>query len=379
MYVEGKLDLQDSEVAREAWRSMKNDAFSLSFGYVTLQTRKRGGINDLLELDLFEVSIVPHPANPDTRVLSMKAAVAERRVPTDADLRQQAKALGIEPPLTRRQLRLRSDEIALEHALGWQPPRKVTPEPAESVPTAGQQRRQWHRLRLELLTDDLDPEAIEAARDDPALPTDAQLRERAKALGLAVPPPRRHPKLHRHEGPSQAPNADALRTGRQPMNTSVCVQPSGPCYSSVPGRSPRSTRSASSGWPISPRLNPAPTTTATFMRSSTRSSARSRRCLVRLSDRAVGRGHGPHHRRPIWAAFGRFALVKPSAACGQGRDLHARRQPETSSAAARWVQKSLQAGSSRSRQRRQDVRPDGVARRGAGPRLAVVRCCQGAV
>ena len=165
----------------------------LSFGYVTLKTRKRGGISDLLELDLFEVSIVPHPANPDTRVLSMKAAVAERRVPTDADLRAQATALGIEPPLSRRQLRRRSDEIALEHALGWEPPPNVTPEPAKSIPTAAQQRRQWDRLRLELLTDDLDLEAIAAARDDPAAPTDAELREQAKALGLPVPPPRRPP------------------------------------------------------------------------------------------------------------------------------------------------------------------------------------------
>jgi uncharacterized protein len=193
LYVEGKLDLEGSEVAREAWRSMKNDAVSLSFGYATLQTRKRGDVTDLLELDLFEVSIVPHPANPDTRVLSMKAAVAERPVPTDAELRQQAKALGLEPPLTRRQLRRRSDEIALDHALGWQPPPKVTPEPAESVATAAQQRRRWDRLRLELLTDDLDLEAIEAARDDPAVPTDAELRKLAKALGLPVPPPRRHP------------------------------------------------------------------------------------------------------------------------------------------------------------------------------------------
>jgi HK97 family phage prohead protease len=193
LYVEGKLDLQDSEVARQAWRSMKNNAVSLSFGYAALKTRKRDGINDLLELDLFEVSIVPHPANPDTRVLSMKAAVAERRLPTDAELRGQATALGIEPPLSRRQLRRRSDELALEQALGWQPPPEVTPEPAEFVPTAAQQRRRWDRLRLELLTDDLDLEAIEAARDDPAAPTDAELREQAKALGLPVPPPRQHP------------------------------------------------------------------------------------------------------------------------------------------------------------------------------------------
>jgi uncharacterized protein len=193
LYVEGKLDLQHSEVAREAWRSMKNNAVSLSFGYLATKTRKRrDGVQALLEIDLFEITVAPGPANPETRFLSLKA-VAEPRVPTDAALRAHATALGLEPPLTRRQLRRRSDEIALEHALGWQPPPKVTPEPAESVATAAQQRRRWDRLRLELLTDDLDLEAIEAARDHPAAPTDAELREQAKALGLPVPPPRRHP------------------------------------------------------------------------------------------------------------------------------------------------------------------------------------------
>jgi hypothetical protein len=135
-----------------------------------LKTRKRDGINDLLELDLFEISIVPSPANPQTRILEMKSAA-----------------------LAHRDLRRRSDEIALEHALGWQPAPEVTPGAVESVPTAARQRRRWDRLRLELLTDDLDREAIEAARQDPAAPTDAKLREQAKALGLPVPPPRRHP------------------------------------------------------------------------------------------------------------------------------------------------------------------------------------------
>jgi hypothetical protein len=35
-------DDEHSEVAREAWRSMRNNAVSLSFGYVALKTRKRG-------------------------------------------------------------------------------------------------------------------------------------------------------------------------------------------------------------------------------------------------------------------------------------------------------------------------------------------------
>jgi HK97 family phage prohead protease len=168
LYVEGKLDLDDSQVAREAWRSMRDDRVALSFGYLTVKSRERGEVTDLFELDLYEISIVPSPANPHTRILEMKSAA-----------------------ITERELRRRSDQIAPEHALGWEPPPKVTPEPAESVPTAAQQRRQWDRLRLELVTDDLDLEAIEAARDDPAVPTDTALREKAKALGLRVPPPRK--------------------------------------------------------------------------------------------------------------------------------------------------------------------------------------------
>jgi len=72
--VSGKLDIDTSETAREAWRSMKNNAMSLSFGYLTVKHRKRSdGINELHELDLFEISIVPAPANPDTRILEMKS------------------------------------------------------------------------------------------------------------------------------------------------------------------------------------------------------------------------------------------------------------------------------------------------------------------
>jgi HK97 family phage prohead protease len=59
LYVEGKLDLDESEVAREAWRSMKDNRVGLSFGYMTVKSQRRDGINHLLELDVFEISIVP--------------------------------------------------------------------------------------------------------------------------------------------------------------------------------------------------------------------------------------------------------------------------------------------------------------------------------
>ena len=120
LYVEGKLDLDDSEVAREAWRSMKDNRVGLSFGYMTVNSQRRDKINDLLELDLYEISIAPGPINPHTRILEMKSpALSERE---QADLRR------------------RSDKLALEAALGWQ----RLPEPAiaepetKSVPTSAE-------------------------------------------------------------------------------------------------------------------------------------------------------------------------------------------------------------------------------------------------
>jgi len=72
--VQGTLDLDESETARQAWRSMKADRVALSFGYFTTKSHERsGGVTELLELDLFEISVVPAAANPDTRFLSLKA------------------------------------------------------------------------------------------------------------------------------------------------------------------------------------------------------------------------------------------------------------------------------------------------------------------
>lgn len=88
--VSGRLDLENSEKAREAWRAMKTDSMSLSFGYVaTRQGKADDGVNELHEIDLFEVSIVPAPANPDTRFLSLKSiegAVATMTLDEASDL-----------------------------------------------------------------------------------------------------------------------------------------------------------------------------------------------------------------------------------------------------------------------------------------------------
>jgi phage head maturation protease len=54
---------------------MKDGRVALSFGYlVTDQVKREDGVTELRELDLFEISIVPAPANEDTKILSTKAA-----------------------------------------------------------------------------------------------------------------------------------------------------------------------------------------------------------------------------------------------------------------------------------------------------------------
>jgi HK97 family phage prohead protease len=136
LYVEGKLDLDESKVAREAWRSMKDNRVGLSFGYMTVKSRRRDEFNDLLELDLYEISIAPGPINPQTRILEMKsAAVAERE---QGDLRR------------------RCDDLALEVLLGCSPDEFRNRKTAE-------------------------PEARR-------VPTDAELRVKAAEVGIAVPP-----------------------------------------------------------------------------------------------------------------------------------------------------------------------------------------------
>jgi uncharacterized protein len=74
LFVRGKLDLDCSETARDVWRLVKSNTISLSFGYLVTDAFKRtDGIQELRELDLFEVSLTPAPANPDTRILSFKS------------------------------------------------------------------------------------------------------------------------------------------------------------------------------------------------------------------------------------------------------------------------------------------------------------------
>lgn len=86
LYVEGNLDLENSDQAREVWRLVKADSISLSFGYIVNDGFKRkDGVAELTELDLFEVSLTPAPANADTRLLSWKSAKQQGDMPGTVD------------------------------------------------------------------------------------------------------------------------------------------------------------------------------------------------------------------------------------------------------------------------------------------------------
>jgi HK97 family phage prohead protease len=152
LFVRGKVDLDGSTVARDAWRPMKDHAVSLSFGYLTVDSfRRPDGIKELRELDLFEISITPAPANPDTHILETKSLGAdevereakrlfctpeEQRVYVEAHDQVLAlldgsvdseAAIEREEKRHARKLRRDSDRLRLELALGNPPPEREAP------------------------------------------------------------------------------------------------------------------------------------------------------------------------------------------------------------------------------------------------------------
>jgi hypothetical protein len=141
LFARGKLDLDISGQARQVWPLVKTNVMSLSFGYLATNTFKReDGVQELREIDLFEISIVPAPANPDTRILSYKSADTAEAHPAfirqELQLREHKLLSGLfvtntyahpVDPIEReekrqaRELRRRCDRVRLEAALGFDP------------------------------------------------------------------------------------------------------------------------------------------------------------------------------------------------------------------------------------------------------------------
>jgi uncharacterized protein len=141
LYVRGKLDIATSDNAGDVWELVKNSVVSLSFGYLATDKATRpDGVQELRELDLFEISLVAAPANADTRILSYKSADSDTAEPHPAFIRQEAQMredrllsgflvppYGSSPvdPIEReekrqmRELRLECDRFRLEESLGF--------------------------------------------------------------------------------------------------------------------------------------------------------------------------------------------------------------------------------------------------------------------
>jgi len=71
---------------------MKGGRLALSFGYLTVEEATVGDINELREIDLFEISVVSAPAHPGTRFLNLKVVATAL---SDEELRERAVALGV--------------------------------------------------------------------------------------------------------------------------------------------------------------------------------------------------------------------------------------------------------------------------------------------
>jgi hypothetical protein len=131
-FFKGAIDLEGTHPteARHAWTALKASAVDLKLDYMLLASDEQDGRRTLQELDVTGLTLDP---TAEAHTLIRKADAADLR-----------------------ELRRESDRVLFEVAIG-----------------------------------DLDLDAIEAAREpEPAVPTMADLREQAKALGIPVPPPR---------------------------------------------------------------------------------------------------------------------------------------------------------------------------------------------
>ena len=99
LLVSAQLDLEESSVAREAWRLVKRGAVALSFGYLVEADHVRNdGVKVLDEVSLYEISLTPWPMNADTEILSWKSATGGLSVDdlTDEELRERSLAAAAE-------------------------------------------------------------------------------------------------------------------------------------------------------------------------------------------------------------------------------------------------------------------------------------------
>lgn len=85
LFVEGRLLIDDIPQARAAYALLKEKALGgMSIGYreILIEQDHDEKVTNLLELDLWEVSVVTFPANEEATVDSVKSALASGGLPT---------------------------------------------------------------------------------------------------------------------------------------------------------------------------------------------------------------------------------------------------------------------------------------------------------
>ena len=110
LFVEGKLAL-DVEKAREIRSMMKAgilDGLSIGFRTIRGQADKKSGVRYLIELDLWEISVVTFPMQPDARISNVKSEMLGgrgRAVPSAPSKRELERKLMQDAGLSRSQAR----------------------------------------------------------------------------------------------------------------------------------------------------------------------------------------------------------------------------------------------------------------------------------
>lgn len=218
LLVSGKLDLENSDVAKEAWRAMKSNALGLSFGYMVRDgAEAKDGVYELKEIDLFEISVTPAPMNADTKFLSLKSAreelglapleedVVRLRKQTERDETWNSDLVAIHGAIARRRKALDEIEqavLALEKKAAAEEP----PEPSEDVPAEGTQPEAATDQAVEDGTDE-EPPGAKSTPQDPLKQAsrDAMLELMSDGMSLHkyVEPPQ--------EPPPEVPSEDSQR------------------------------------------------------------------------------------------------------------------------------------------------------------------------
>jgi HK97 family phage prohead protease len=96
----GKL-IRETQRGAEAYALMKEGAIQgLSIGFIVEESREaQDGAREIVRVDLWEVSVVTFPANPDANVMGVRHALATGQEVTKRDMEHALKELG----LSRRQ------------------------------------------------------------------------------------------------------------------------------------------------------------------------------------------------------------------------------------------------------------------------------------